>query len=382
MRPVLAGLSKAMSERHIAHLTSVHVRYDTRIFLKECVSLASAGYQVSLVVADGRGDEQKKGVAIHDVGASHGRWNRIRHAPGRILRKALALDAELYHLHDPELIPIGLKLKRGGRKVVFDAHEDLPRQVLNKPYLNPPLRWVLAQVLKQFEFRTCGRFDAVVTATPSIRDKFLAIEPLTVDVNNFPILGELSSETVDWPERKARVCYLGGISEARGIREIVKAMEHLQSAVRLQLAGTFSEKTNVPEIKAFAGWRRVDELGFLGREAVREVLASSMAGVVTFHPFPNHINAQPNKMFEYMSAGIPVIASDFPLWRDIVAGNDCGLCVDPRDPRAIAEAVDFLAEHPQRAEEMGRNGQEAVRGKYNWDKEFTKLLSLYHGVLR
>lgn len=344
--------------------------------------MASAGYRVSLVVADGLGDEQREGVAIHDVGASRGRWNRIRHAPWRVLRKALSLDAALYHLHDPELIPIGLKLKRRGRKVVFDAHEDLPRQMLSKPYLNPPLRWMLAQVLKQYESWTCGRFDAVATATPSIRDKFLAINPLTIDVNNFPILGELSSETGDWSARKAQVCYVGGISEARGILEMVKAMEHLRSGLRLQLAGTFSEQTNVEEIKHLAGWRSVDELGFLGRDQVREVLATSLAGVVTLHLTPNHLNSHPVKMFEYMSAGIPVIASDFPLWRAIVAGNDCGLCVDPLDPRAIAEAVDFLAEHPQRAEEMGRNGQEAVRVKYHWDIELKKLLSLYDGILR
>jgi glycosyltransferase involved in cell wall biosynthesis len=96
---------------------------------------------------------------------------------------------------------------------------------------------------------------------------------------------------------------------------------------------------------------------------------------------PNHIDAQPNKMFEYMSAGLPLIASDFPLWREIVEGNDCGVCVDPADPAAIAEAIDRLVENPDLARRMGENGQRAVHERYNWAIEEKKLLALYDTVL-
>jgi glycosyltransferase involved in cell wall biosynthesis len=82
-------------------------------------------------------------------------------------------------------------------------------------------------------------------------------------------------------------------------------------------------------------------------------------------------------MFEYMAAGVPVIASHFPLWRQIVEGNACGICVDPLDPQAIAGAIDYLATHPEDAERMGRNGQRAVAAKYNWNIEEQKLLDFY-----
>lgn len=364
----------------VVHLTSVHSRFDTRIFLKECTSLANHGAAVGLVVADGKGDEVENGVAIYDVGASEGRFDRMRHAPRRVLAKAVQLDADLYHLHDPELIPIGLRLKRVGKRVIFDAHEDVPRQLLSKPYLSPLAAQLLSRAFSVYERWACRRMDAVVTATPSIRDKFAAMGVRTVDVNNFPLAGELSSGEVDWTRKRDHVCYVGGIGRIRGILEVVRAMELARSGARLQLVGTFGEPAVETQAHEDAGWRRVDALGFLGRQEVAQVLARSVAGLVTFLPAPNHIDAQPNKMFEYMSAGVPVIASNFPLWREIVEGNECGICVDPLDPQAIAQAIDYLATHPRDAERMGRNGQQAVQRTYNWAIEESKLLELYEGL--
>ena len=105
-----------------------------------------------------------------------------------------------------------------------------------------------------------------------------------------------------------------------------------------------------------------------------------MAGLVTFYPLPNHVDAQPNKMFEYMSSGLPVIASNFPLWKKIIEGNKCGLCVDPLDPAAIAKAIDYIVSHPDEARAMGENGKRAVYEKYNWGVESEKLISLYRSL--
>ena len=345
-----------------------------------CSSLAIQGYSVNLVVADGKGDQTWEGVNIIDAGASKGRFDRIRNAPGRVFAKAVSLDADLYHLHDPELIPIGLKLKKLGKRVIFDSHEDVPRQMLAKPYLNRPMRWGIGQALRVYEAWACKQFDGVIAATPFIRDKFLAINPNTVDINNFPLLDELIS-AASWAQKQLVVCYVGGISKIRGIVEVTRAMGLVHSAVRLQLAGQFSEHDLQQRLQALPGWERVDALGFVDRSGVREVLGRSMAGLVTLHPVINYIDALPVKMFEYMSAGIPVIASDFPLWREIIAGNDCGLLVDPLNPAQIAEAIDYLVTHPEEAERMGLNGRKAVEIKYNWDTEQKKLLNFYDSII-
>lgn len=373
--------SNVQSRVKIAHLTSVHTRYDTRIFIKMCSSLASSkNYNVSLVVADGKGDENKGGVEIFDVGPkTGGRISRMSSTVKKVFKKAKTLDSDIFHLHDPELIPIGLKLKKMGKKVVFDAHEDFPRQLRDKPYLNKPTRVILSKGFEFYEKIKCKKFDAIITATPYIREKFLLINKKSVDINNYPIIGELTSNT-SWEDKKDEVCYVGGISYIRGIKEMVKALEFIQN-IKLNLVGAFSEQVLENEVKGYGGWNKVVEHGFLDREGVARILSCSKAGVVTFYPVSNHIDAQPNKMFEYMSAGLPIITSNFPLWKEIVEGNNCGICIDPLKPKEIAEAIEFIISHPIESEKMGENAKNAVLEKYNWAAEEKKLFKLYDELM-
>ena len=365
----------------VAHLTSVHPRYDTRIFLKECRSLAAAGYDVSLLVADGIGDEIKDGVQISDVGTSSGRLARMLLATRRILKKAVALDAAIYHLHDPELLPVGLSLMRRGKQVVFDAHEDVPKQLLAKTYLGPRRLRLISRLYASLERYACRRFAGIVTATPTIGDKFLAINDQTVVVNNFPFLDELESE-MPWDQDRHSVCYVGAISATRGIREIVEAIGSAKSPASLLLAGAFAEPGIEQEVRSMPGWSRTEALGYIGREELREVLGRSAAGLVTLHRTPNHMEAQPIKMFEYMSEGIPVIASDIPLWNTIVTEAECGFCVDPHDVTAIAAKIDDVLANQDEARRLGANGRRAVEERYNWPVEEQKLLDFYAELSR
>lgn len=364
----------------ICHLTSAHLRTDTRIFIKMCRSLAAHGYSVSLVVADGKGNATSEGVSIKDVGRTRDRLDRIFNAPKRLHRAAVSLDADIYHLHDPELLPIGFRLRRCGKRVIFDSHEDVPTQMLAKPYLNKPLLWIIATAFAMYEKWVCRRLSGVIAATPFIRDKFLHINPNTVDIVNYPIIDELTSDN-GWQHKREEVCYVGGIAEVRGINQLVSAMSLVSTGIRLNLVGEFAEPSLEQEVKANSGWTTVNEFGFLGREGVREVLSRSRAGLVTLLPIPNYLDALPVKMFEYMSAGIPVIVSNFDLWRKIIDKNDCGLCVDPMSPQSISSAINFLISNPAEAERMGLNGKKAVASTFSWAIEERKLLNFYDQIM-
>lgn len=364
----------------VCHLTSAHSRYDTRIFIKECSSLAES-YHTYLVVADGMGNEVVNEVNILDAGKSSGRLDRMINAPRRVYKVAKHIDADLYHLHDPELIPIGIKLKHLGKKVIFDAHEDLPNQVRNKHYLPKLVRKTLPTLINIFEEHTCNKFDGIIVAAePVIKDKFLRINSNTIVVNNFPILEELASLS-NHKNTPNQICYVGSLAETRGIVELIKSIKLSRHDLKLVIAGNFPNKELENRVRKLEGWNLVDFRGYVGREDIASILESSSIGMVTLHPTPSYLNSMPVKLFEYMAASIPVIASDFPLWKSIIYKAKCGICIDPLDPEKIAKAIDYLIDNPQTAAEMGEYGRQSVLSRYNWNIEKIKLLNFYNKVL-
>lgn len=363
----------------IAHLTSVHPRFDTRIFYKECLSLLNSGLDVTLIVADGNGDESRDGVKILDVGKAKGRFERIFLFSRRFFRKALSLNCEIYHIHDPELIPVGLLLKKFGKKVIFDSHENISQQILGKPYLNKFSSRLISSIYSLFERVTLTKFDFLIGATPPIKIKLTKFHHKVVDICNFPVLEEFARK-----ERCGsfgnRVCYLGGISFARGAKEMILAPNFFRSDAKLTLAGPIFDHEIEKKIKENR-FPKISYVGVLNRAEVNRVLSESFAGLVVLHPLINYLESFPVKMFEYMAAGLPVIASNFPLWKEILEGNGCGICVDPSRPEEIATAIDWIVEHPKESELMGRNGRSAIEKKFNWQTEEAKLLSLYKTLL-
>lgn len=366
----------------VCHISTVHKRDDIRIFRKQLTSL-SKKYDTKLIVADGLGYQffNEINLEVLDIGKVRSRINRMFNITNAAYKKALDIDASIYHLHDPELLPVALKLKNQGKIVIFDAHEDFPKQVLTKPYLNPILAKIISIFMKKYEEYVCSKLDTVITATPTIRKKFSKFCPIVVDINNYPLLGELTPLDKDWSKIQNEIAYVGGITKIRGIEQVVDSFGLLKTKARLNLVGTCNEKHTTEIIIKKSGWSSINELGQLNREQVREILQKSVAGIVTFLPVPNHIDAQPNKMFEYMSAGIPVIGSNYPLWKSIIEGNNCGICVDPENPQQIADAIDKLVNDKSLAEKMGKNGIQAVNEKYNWSIEEAKLFKLYEELL-
>ncbi|PNU18670.1 glycosyl transferase [Geothermobacter hydrogeniphilus] len=363
---------------NIVHLTSVHSRNDARIFAKMCTSASANNYNVTLIVADGKGTDNKNGVNIIDVGRLHGRFNRILKTTFKLYRACVVQNADAYHIHDPELLPVGLVLKSSGKIVIFDMHENVAAQIYNKKWIPYIFRPAISLCYKLFQYVALRFYDAVILAETcyekiNINCKYVAT------VRNYPIVEEFEMGTVISRDEKKYVSYVGGISLLRGLQQMVDIAPLVRCEILLAGPPVVSD---LEKVKENENWPLIRYLGVIAREDVASVLSSSFAGLVVLHPIENYKETEPTKMFEYMASGIPVIASNFPSWKGIVESIKCGICVDPLDTHAIADAIDYLLDNPEVAKRMGENGRQAVLQKYNWSIEEKKLLCLYEKTLR
>ena len=368
----------AIEKPRVCHLTSVHRHNDVRIFQKQCCSLAQADFQVHLIAPEAP-REIISGVQLHPLKfKAPNRALRMILAPYYLYQQAKEIDADIYHFHDPELLLIGYLLRKKGKVVLYDAHEDLPRSIQRKHYIPKLLRKPLSSFFEAFENCITNKLSAVISATPTIQRRFSKVNRFGINLNNYP---RIAKDTLRQKEvrRGKSLCYIGSISEERGINEMLAAVA--LSDAKLVLAGTWSPKSLLQKLESSVARERVDFLGLLDRDEVDSLLASSLAGLLLFHPGPNHSDAQPNKLFEYMAAGLPIIASNFPLWRQVIEVHHCGICVDPLSPKKIAEAISLIMENPELAKEMGQRGKEAASNHFNWQEEEKKLITFYKQCL-
>jgi glycosyltransferase involved in cell wall biosynthesis len=357
-------------------MTSVHNVDDTRILHKECKSLARAGHDIALMACHDR-DETLHGVRIIALGRPRNRFDRATRVAWSFYRRALRERARVYHLHDPELLWVGLLLKLSGRKVVYDAHEDVPEQIKNKFWVPPWAKWVLSSGAKVAETVAAKVLDAIVVATPTIAEKFPAGK--TVVVQNFPEshVAETNGEARPFEQRRHAFVYTGGLTEAQAAREMMEAFAQLPEGMTGTVAGRFDQDALEADVRASEGWKRVDYLGQVTRDGVMEAIRSARVGVVVDRGISNYLDAYSTKMFEYMACGVPVVCSNFPLWTRLMTEADCGVLVDPTDTRAIAAAIARLAEDPKEAERLGENGRQAILTRFNWEAQVARLEALY-----
>lgn len=365
----------------VCHFTSVHPAKDIRIFYKECVALANAEFDVYLVFQNKLNSENiiEQNVNFVPVNIEKNtRYKRLFVTRKKVYEKALSIDAQIYHFHDSELLPYALKLIKKGKKVIYDAHEDLPRQIMSKHYIPKFLRSTVAFIIEKIENYYASKLTGIIGATTVIEERFKKFNKNTISICNYPSLTEFDKPT-KWDNKKNEICYIGGIFDVRGAEEMIKIMPKLNA--KLNLAGQYSPDNYKDYLQKINGWEKVNDYGFVDRETIKDILNRSVLGLLLLHPLQSYIDSLPIKLFEYMAAGIPIIASDFQMWKKIIEEGNCGICVNPFDLETITKEINKLLNDLQYAEQLGQNGRKLIEKKYNWENEQQKLINYYKSII-
>lgn len=359
---------------------------DIRVFHKECVSLVKAGYDVTMVCPNTE-DKEVQGVHIRGVKYDErGDYARFTKLPRMLYEKALEVNADIYHFNDPASIKYGAKLKKAGKIVIFDVFEDHPSLWMNRGAgLKGMIYKTIGLWYKHYEQKQCAKFDAILCCYHWTRDRLQLVNSRCELVFNFPIVnGEEMKAPKGVQGQNPTICYAGTMSDAWNIPTVVDAIA--ESNIIFNLAGWCGEGDDLMErLKDSKGWQNVKFFGKLPKqEVVEKVYNHSDIGIALYHYSPichgKVGNMSNNKLFEYMLMGMPVVCTDFDLWKDVIEKNHCGICVNPSDKKAIRVAIEHIANHPNEAVEMGKNGQRMVMEKYNWASQEKVLLDVYKNI--
>jgi glycosyltransferase involved in cell wall biosynthesis len=328
-------------------------------------------------------DETVDGVRIRAVPRARNRFERMTRTAWQVVRIAAAEKPQIYHLHDPELLFWTLPLRLRGARIVFDMHEDMPKSILSKVWLTPWLRGILSWLTRVGERVLLAEMPVVFAETSYQWNRPWVKRSTTV--LNMAIADELLSiEETKHDEFTA--CYMGTVTPNRGALTMIDAMGILARRGRrlvLECIGPMP-----PQVREEVAERaeqvslpvRISGQRLYPEEAWRRT-ARCHVGLAVLKGIPNNYAIQPTKFFEYMALGMPVIGSNYPTYRAVIERASCGLCVDPDSADEVADAIEWLMDHPREAAEMGQRGRQAVIGEFNWKVEASKLLRLYEELL-
>lgn len=366
----------------VCHMTSVHNSQDVRILKKQCVSLAKTGYETYLVA---RGDSYiESNVNVIGVGYDKvTRFKRIFFITRKIYKEAVKLNCDIYQIHDPELLPFALKLKRKGKKVIFDSHEDYKLQIIQKKYLPKYFKNIISIAYSNLETYILKRIDAVIfPALLNGKNIFKDRCKYSEIIGNQPLLEEFYDKyTYKEKLKKNIVCYTGSLSYDRGIENIIDAS--YISKTKLILSGKFNNKDFENNIVSKPEFKNIDYLGVCDRKQILEIYEKSNIGICTllnrgqYNIYDNFAT----KVYEYMSMGLPVIISDYNYAREINKRYNFCILVNPDNIEEISQAINYLVLNPDVAKQMGINGRKAVKTQFNWEIEEKKLIKLYEKVI-
>lgn len=369
-------------------LTTVHPPFDTRIFHKQAKTLVDAGYDVTLIARHDR-DKVVDGVKIVSLPTPRNRFTRIFGLTWRAFRLALRQRADVYHVHDPEILPWGWLLQKITHKpVIYDVHEYYADSILTKEWVPAFFRGPLSKVVDKVEKMIAKRLAGVITVNRDMEDLFKKVNKNTITTHNYPFRAFVEKLN-DKPQTDYfTVIYIGGVSRDRGYQVMVDAMRIVRDKeprVRCIIVGSVN-RVGLPqdflsEEKKFLQQGGIELVRKVPYEEISQFLSTATIAWLPWLATPNNLKGTPIKLFEYMAARLPIVASDMGFIKGIIREDNCGLLAKPGDPRAHAKAILYLFEHPEEAREMGENGRQAVLEKYNWENEEKELLLLYERLL-
>lgn len=367
----------------VCHITSAHPPFDGRIFHKQCVSLARAGYQVSLVATHTK-REIVDGVQVEPLSTSKGRIYRFFVKIWQAFFKGLKTKSEIFHLHDPELLPIAILLKICRKKVIFDMHELVYHQIADKDYIgNKFFRKIAAGTYRLMEKIGMRLFDKIVLAEDGYLNYFEKNYPkrLTklVFIRNYPIIGlidKVLAETQADSQRPFTLVYAGSLTKIRGIKEACDAARLCKYPVKLILLGNFSDALYKEECKIDG--EKVIYLGVYPLHQVYDVMKNADLGVSLLYPVENYLTSLPVKAFEYMACGLPMIMSDFPYWKKTFDG--VAKFSNPNSVDEIAKVLEWFYENKDESKKMSKLAYDKVRAEFSWENEAQNLVSMYKSL--
>lgn len=373
-----------MSEaKKVVHITTVHHPFDTRIYHKECLSLQKAGYDVSLITTvDDPGVHQNSEIKLLPIKKRRNRFSRMIFSTLEAWKKAKKVKANCYHIHDPELLPVGWLLKNKRNVVIYDIHEDYETAMNQKEYIPKPIRKLIASMYRLVERLLTHRMDLCL-AEKYYQEKY----PTGTCILNYPKLNDtfvnrqIDGKPVD------KLLYTGNVSIERGALIHAK-IPQIDPAIQVHFIGK-CPRDLANAIYHEAGDKRdhimiegIDTFIERGQIDAKYVEQKWLAGIAIFPPTAHYMKKELTKFFEYMSAGIPVICSNFPVWQDFIDTYKCGIAVDPFNDLEIYQAIDYLKTNPDEAIKMGVNGKRAVMEQLNWKTEEKKLIIWYEELLK
>lgn len=366
-----------MKKIKVCHISTVHSVRDIRIFYKECRTLAANGYDVTYI-SQGVHDEVIDGVRRLGTGKPIIKNKLVRMTLGcrHLIKIALAENADIYHIHDSELLRFSRLLKKAGKIVVYDSHEHLPMQIMEKEWIPRPIRPLIAKITGKIELRKIQFSDLIIVVADKTFHRFENKGIELIKLENFPIFNEFYNIDIDYNKKKShrKICYTGAIWLERGLDTMCKAAAGLENCT-LEIAGRIDHPSHNEYISGIGD--NIVYSGYISRADIVTLYEESMVGLCLFKAYPNNMIDPPTKIFEYMASGIPVIGSAFDSIMNVVEKYECGLCVNPLDINEIRKAMQFLVDNPEEAKRMGINGRRVVKEKMNWEVHSDVLLNAY-----